>query len=93
MKSIGWTPEVQKDLQRLDRRTKERIVSAVERLAETGHGDVRRVHERPGENALRVGDWRVFFRYTTEQAGESSQKIDEIRVLRIRSRGQAYGRV
>lgn len=90
MKRAVWAPEAEKELDRLDRATRERIVKAGRRLAETGHGDVRRVHERPGELALRVGDWRVFFVELTEQVDGGDVKI--LRFLRVRSRGHAYGR-
>lgn len=77
-----WTERGIRDLERLDRRTRERILRAGERLAETGQGDVRRVQVSGGELALRVGSWRVFFVYIHASG--------MIRFLRVRSRGSAY---
>ena len=77
-----WLPAAIKDLQRLDHRIAARIRQAVQRLAATGHGDVRRVQSRPPELALRVGDWRIFFIYVREE--------QVIHVLRVRPRGSAY---
>ena len=79
---IDWTEGAVDNMERLDRRTRERIVSAVERLAEIGHGDVRRVQRSGGELALRVGGWRVFFVYLPAE--------QLIRILRVRPRGSAY---
>jgi mRNA-degrading endonuclease RelE of RelBE toxin-antitoxin system len=87
-----WAPQAEKDLKPLDKPTQKRIRGAVLRLAETGHGDVRRVQECPAELALRVGDWRIFFTNTTEESGQPPRRIDVLRVLRVRSRGHAYGR-
>lgn len=92
MSKVIWSPQVEEDLKRLDNPTQRRIRGAVDRLAETGHGDVRRVQEHPGECALRVGDWRVFFTTTTEKSDPPPGHIEVMRVLRIRSRGHAYGR-
>jgi mRNA-degrading endonuclease RelE of RelBE toxin-antitoxin system len=89
---VRWTQTGQKELYRLDRSTQERIKKAIHRLAETGHGDVRRVQERGGDPALRVGDWRIFFRTTTEEVGTPPKRIEVMHIIRIRSRGHAYGR-
>ncbi|MBI1930543.1 type II toxin-antitoxin system RelE/ParE family toxin [Candidatus Poribacteria bacterium] len=67
---------------RLDRRTQARIVRAVARFAETGHGDVDKVESREPERRLRVGNWRVFFIF------EEERRI--LRVLRGRPRQSAY---
>ena len=55
-----WTQRALKDVARLDRPMRERIVAAVERFAETGMGDVRRLRGKEQEiYRLRVGEWRV----------------------------------
>ena len=65
----------------LDQRIARRVKQAVERFAETGAGDVRKLQGiDPPEYRLRVGDWRVRF-HRHEQT---------IRVLRVRNRSQAY---
>ncbi len=71
-----------KDVARLDRPMRERIVSAVERFAETGMGDVRRLRGKEQEiYRLRVGEWRVLF---------TRRKTRIILVLRVRPRASAY---
>lgn len=79
---VEWTEGAIDSVERLDRRTRERMVRAVERLADIGHGDVRRVQGSGGELAFRVGSWRVFFVYVPAE--------QLIRVLRVRPRGSAY---
>ena len=59
-----------------------RILDALAQLADTGQGDVTRLQGVADEWRLRVGDWRVRFRfdYATRM----------LVVLRILPRGQAY---
>ncbi len=82
MWSVSLTAPAQRDLRRLDRQAAERVVAALARLAETGHGDVRALRGATREWRLRVGAWRVRFEYDTEN------RI--IRVLRVLPRGRAY---
>ena len=71
-----------KDVARLDRPMRERIVAAVERFAETGMGDVRLLRGKEQEiYRLRVGEWRVLF---------ARRKTRVILVLRVRPRASAY---
>lgn len=59
---VCWTDRALKDAARLDRRTRERIVAALERLAASRQGNIRRLQETKSEILrLRVGDWRVLF--------------------------------
>jgi hypothetical protein len=50
-------------MRRLDPPTQERVRQALSRLAATGQGDVRRLQGLEEEYRLRVGDWRVRFRF------------------------------
>lgn len=80
---VQWSDHAQKDLKRLDRSLQKRIVEAVDRLTESGQGDVRPLQgSRDKVHRLRVGDWRVLF--TREGASLL------ILVLRVRPRGGAY---
>lgn len=80
---IDWTHRVQRDLDRLDRPTRERIVAAVLRLAETSQGDVVKLTgKQPPEYRLRVGGWRVRF------AWDQSSGI--LIILHVFKRGQGY---
>jgi mRNA interferase RelE/StbE len=57
---LEWKPRALKDAEKLDRKARERVLAVLERLAETGHGDVVRLTDvNPPEYRLRVGDWRV----------------------------------
>jgi mRNA interferase RelE/StbE len=78
---VVWTSGAWRDLQRLDRKLSERVVAAVDRFADNGHGDVKRLQGSP-QYRLRVGDWRVrFLLATTTQT---------LTVLRVLPRGSAY---
>jgi len=81
----GWTivlaPAALKDLKRLSRTDRERIVAAIDRLPA---GDVRRLRGPTPQWRLRVGEWRVRF--------ERDDAAHQINVLAIRPRGSAYKR-
>lgn len=81
---VDWSKRSLKRLSRLDRPTQDRILTAIDGLAERGEGDVRRL-EGSKEEAfrLRVGGWRVIFSYA-----------DGVTILvhRIRPRGDVYKR-
>jgi len=66
----------------MERRTRERVLAALERLAETGRGDVVKMRGYDLEWRLRVGDYWV--RLTFEFSSQT------IRVLRVRHRREAY---
>ena len=79
--AVEWSKDALKTLRRIDRLTSARIIRAVERLATTGHGDVKKL---VGGDLyrLRVGDWRVIF-----------TRDDSVRVIfveRVAPRGGAY---
>jgi len=79
---IRWADRAAKDLARLDRRTRERIVAAIELLAESERGDIRRLQgSRSDILRLRVGGWRVLF---------SKDEGPSIVVRRVLARGSAY---
>jgi mRNA interferase RelE/StbE len=81
--TIEWTDRARRDLRRLDQQVAQRVIRAVERLAETEQGDVRRLESvRPPEWRLRVGDWRVRFAF--------NYATRTIAVLRVLPRGPAY---
>jgi mRNA interferase RelE/StbE len=81
-RTVVLTASAQRDLRRLDRPVATRTLDALARLADTGQGDVTRLQGVSDEWRLRMGDWRVRFRYdlTTRT----------LVVLRILPRGQAY---
>jgi mRNA interferase RelE/StbE len=72
-----------RDLRRLDRPVRERVLQALERLvAPVPTGDVRALSGSSGEFRLRVGDWRVRYELDTE--------AELLIVLRVLPRGRAY---
>jgi mRNA-degrading endonuclease RelE of RelBE toxin-antitoxin system len=65
----------------LDKGTARRVQHAVERFAEIGAGNLKKLQGiDPPEYRLRVGDWRVRF--------HQEEKV--IRILRVRNRKEAY---
>lgn len=79
-REIRWDPRARKDVTGLDRAVAQRVHSAISRLAE-GVGDVRRLTDiEPPLHRLRVGDWRVLFRFDGEV----------IVILRVLPRDKAY---
>jgi mRNA interferase RelE/StbE len=83
---VSWTvvltASAQRDLRRLDRPIATRVLDGLTRLADTGQGDVTRLQGVADAWRLRVGDWRVRFRY--------DHPTRPLEVLRILPRGQAY---
>lgn len=80
---IRWRPRALRDLERLDRRVQRRVVVAIERLARTGEGDVKRLQGlTPPEYRLRVGDWRIRF------GRDDAEQV--LYILRVLPRGGAY---
>jgi mRNA interferase RelE/StbE len=60
MKAITWTLEARRMLRKLPPHVRADIQAKLNRLAETGAGDVKKLTGRPGAR-LRVGDYRVVF--------------------------------
>ncbi|MDO8750998.1 MAG: type II toxin-antitoxin system RelE/ParE family toxin [Dehalococcoidia bacterium] len=76
------TPRAKKDLEGLDRNVASRVIQALQRYAETGHGNLKRLHSAGRELRLRVGDWRVI--------AMLDNSTDILYVLRVRNRREAY---
>ncbi len=80
---VLWTPRALKDLRKLDPQAQARVVTAVDRYAETRVGDVLRLTDvEPPEWRLRIGDWRVRFRKDADRA--------ILVILRVLPRDKAY---
>jgi len=80
--SIRWRRHAEKDLGRLDRSVRTRVIDAVERFAATREGDIRRLQDiTPPLFRLRIGDLRVLFRVETD---------DSIVIERVLPRDKAY---
>jgi mRNA interferase RelE/StbE len=79
---VAYKAQADRDLARLGRALADRIMAAIDRYAETGHGDVKELQGRTDQWRLRVGDWRVIF---TLDHGNLL-----VIVLRVVPRGNAY---
>ena len=78
--TVRYANRAAKDLQSLPLADRERVISAMDRFAESGVGDVRALSGRwRGRFRLRVGSWRVMFR-----------REEDIVVLRVLHRREAY---
>ena len=78
---IAWTGTALEDMAGLDKGIVRRVKQSVERFAETGAGNVKKLQGiDPPEFRLRVGDYRVRF----------YQDSETLRILRVRNRREAY---
>ena len=81
MKRILLRPAAVKDLETLEKGDRALVEAAIDRFAETGQGDVRKLAGQEGHLRLRAGDWRIRFVY---------EHPDAILILHIRNRREAY---
>ena len=81
---IEWTNRALRDVERLDRRERERVFRAVDRIAETKHGDLRLLQGQRDTWRLRVGELRVIL--------ELDRTNNLTRLERVLPRGRAYRR-
>ncbi len=82
MWQVRWRNRAESDLMRLPRQGRERVLTAIERLAETGQGDVLKLQGEESEWRLRVGAWRV--RLTIDRGNRT------LEILRVLHRREAY---
>jgi mRNA interferase RelE/StbE len=81
VKKIAWSERARVDIRGLNRETAMRIFAALDRFAESGEGDIKRLQGTASELRLRVGDYRVRF---TEEPG------DILHIHSVRHRKDAY---
>ncbi len=79
MKKITFTAQARADVRRLDIPTAMRIFAALQRFAETGEGDIKKL-KGDEDCRLRVGDYRIRF----------IQDADSITIRRVLHRSEAY---
>ena len=80
MKRIVWTDPARTDVRSLSKPIAMHILSALQRFAESGAGDVKALPGRE-ELRLRIGDYRIFF---------VCPDPDTIEIRRVRHRSEAY---
>ncbi len=80
--TVEWSKPALKDLRRMDPEMAQRVIQGVGRLAESGHGDVKKLKGVPDMLRLRIGDWRILFRLYPNQ--------DRLLVLQVTHRGDVY---
>jgi mRNA interferase RelE/StbE len=61
LKKIVFTPQAKTDVRRIDRDSAMRILTALDRFARTGEGDIKKLEGNTNDLRLRVGDYRVRF--------------------------------
>ncbi|WP_051275796.1 type II toxin-antitoxin system RelE family toxin [Desulfovirgula thermocuniculi] len=81
---IVFSPKAVRQLKRLDRSTQERIRKAIEASLRPfpPRGDIVKLEGFSGRYRLRVGDWRVTFRYNFAQK--------EVHIAEVVHRREAY---
>jgi len=79
VKRIVFSELARADLRRPDRDTAKRVLSAFNRLAETGQGDIKRLKGEAKEFRLRAGDYRVRF----------TEESDTLHINRVLHRKEA----
>ena len=81
---LTYSQRVARDLRGLNPTIARRVANALQRLAETGRGDLDRLQGQDQEWRLRVGAWRV--RLTLDH------RTNTIHVYRVLHRREAYRR-
>jgi len=71
---IAWSEAAINDMMHLDRKLRQRVNKAIERLAETGYGDVKMLQGLSGYR-LRVGNWRVRFARNNEARRVTIERV------------------
>jgi mRNA-degrading endonuclease RelE of RelBE toxin-antitoxin system len=80
---VKWTASGEREAGRLDPPILRRVAAAVDRFAETGHGNVQHLTGiKPSQHRLRVGDWRV------RLIIDKREKV--LYVMGVLPRGKAY---
>jgi len=80
---ITFAPRADRDLRRLDPPVRRRVIDAIARLGDADPTlSIRRLTGRD-DWRLRVGDWRVIFRFVEDQ---------HVEIARVLPRGRAYDR-
>jgi mRNA interferase RelE/StbE len=83
MYKVSITSRAEKDLKRLDRSVKNRIVTAIMDLAnEPRPACCRKILSEEGVWRIRVGDWRIGYRI--------DDTAKEVTVIRIANRSEFY---
>ncbi|MGQ9825259.1 MAG: type II toxin-antitoxin system RelE family toxin [Desulfotomaculales bacterium] len=81
---IIFSPKALRQLRNLDRQTQERIKAAIERNLRSfpPKGDIVKLEAKENRFRLRVGDWRVTFRYRFKEK--------ELHIAEVKHRSKAY---
>ena len=81
MKRIVFLPAARADIRRIDRTTAMHILTSLHSLAETSHGNVKKLHDESDQLRLRVGDYRIRFTF---------EPPDILLIHAVRHRSEAY---
>jgi mRNA-degrading endonuclease RelE of RelBE toxin-antitoxin system len=91
---VDWTARAEKEGRKLDKKTRERVLAAIRRLAETGEGDVKPLTGVfAGEWRLAVARrWRVIYRPHAEEGRmEILHVLPRDKAYRVREPMERYG--
>jgi mRNA-degrading endonuclease RelE of RelBE toxin-antitoxin system len=78
---FAWEPAARADLRRIEQEQAIQILHALSDFSESGNGDVKKlVGDILGRYRLRVGDWRILFRF---------EKANLMRILSVENRKDA----
>ncbi len=81
MRRIAWSEQAKLDMRAIEKTAAMRILAGLHRFAESGVGDVKTMQGDRAELRLRIGDFRLFFVYTSTGG---------IEVRSVRHRREAY---
>ena len=81
-RQLRWNRQAEADFARLPDHRQDRVLAALERLADTGQGDIKKLRGRQNQWRLRVGDRRAIITF--------ADRGRIIRVLRVIHRREAY---
>ncbi|MFN7936911.1 MAG: type II toxin-antitoxin system RelE/ParE family toxin [Bryobacteraceae bacterium] len=81
MKRIAWSEQAKFDIRAIEKPHAMRILAGLHKFAESGEGDVKLLQGDTEELRLRIGDYRLFFVYSS---------VEGIEVRRVRHRREAY---
>jgi mRNA-degrading endonuclease RelE of RelBE toxin-antitoxin system len=82
VKRFAWEPAARADLRRIEQKQAVQILHALSDFSKSGNGDLKKlVGDTLGRYRLRVGDWRILFRF---------EKANMIRILSVENRKDAY---
>ena len=79
---VIWRSRARSDIAALEPQVQRRVMQSIDRLSETGYGNIKKLHGNIPEWSLRVGSWRVIL--TFDYANNT------FTVVRVQHRREVY---